>query len=144
MRERQEWDITEVEVPDISAREACDILRRDPQAALLDVRTMAEWDYVGVPLVTRYFQVEWRIYPDMTINPDFLAEVEALDLPKEGPILVMCRTGIRSREAGAFLLQNGYAACYNIVDGFEGDRNRFGQRRSVNGWIAEGLPWIQC
>ena len=134
----------EIEVPEVSVREACRILREDPDAVLLDVRTAPEWDFVGVPLVSNYAQVEWRLYPDMTINPDFLSEVEALSLPKRGRILCLCKSGGRSREAAAFLLQNGYSECYNIREGFEGERNEVGHRRCVNGWIAEGLPWMQC
>ncbi len=132
------------EVPEVSVREACRILREDPHAVLLDVRTAPEWDFVGVPLVSSYAQVEWRLYPDMAINPDFLAEVKALGLPRRGRILCLCKSGGRSLEAAAFLLQNGYSECYNVREGFEGARNAIGQRRCVNGWIAEGLPWMQC
>ena len=144
MRERQEWEVTEIAVPDVKARKACEILREDPRAVLLDVRTEPEWDFVGVPLTGNYYQVEWRTYPDMGVNPDFLAEVRALGVAPDAPILLLCRTGIRSREAGAFLLQNGYMDCSNILEGFEGARDEKGRRRCVNGWIAEGLPWIQC
>ncbi len=129
---------------DISAMEAFRLLQHDPDAVLLDVRTEAEWEFVGVPLVENLVQVEWRILPDMRINPDFLKEVRTQGLVPQQPVLVMCKMGGRSREAASFLLENGFAHVYNVTDGFEGDPNAYGHRRSVNGWIAAGLPWIQC
>ncbi len=128
----------------LKAPQAFRLLQDDAQAVLVDVRSCAEWDFVGVPLVDNYVQVEWRMYPDMAVNPDFLAEVAAAGLTPQTPLVLLCRSGQRSREAGMFLLENGFSAVYNVVDGFEGTHNDYGHRRSVNGWVAAGLPWLQC
>ncbi len=128
----------------ISALDAFRLLERDPHTVLLDVRTPAEWDFVGVPLVDHYLQVEWRIYPEMAINPDFLQEVKAAGIAPEQPLVVMCKMGGRSREAASFLVRNGFLQVYDMTDGFEGAPNDYGHRRCVNGWVAAGLPWLQC
>ena len=132
------------QLKDITAIEAHRMLRADDRAVLVDVRSEPEWDFVGVPLVANYVQVCWRAWPDMRVCDDFLDEFAAFDIPRDAPLLMLCKSGGRSRQAGLFLLQNGYARCYNVRDGFEGDRNDHGQRRCVNGWIASGLPWMQC
>ena len=129
---------------EIKALDAFRLLEREPDAVLLDVRTTAEWDFVGVPLVEHYAQVEWRLYPDMHVNPDFLAEVRAAGITPDHAVVVMCKMGGRSREAATFLIENGFERVHNMVDGFEGVPNDYGHRRCVNGWIAAGLPWLQC
>lgn len=128
----------------VTSREAWAILKAREDAVLVDVRTDAEWDFVGVPLVGRYVQASWQDYPDMRRNPDFLAEIRAAGLKAEQPLLLLCKAGTRSLDAARFLLRNGFVNVYNISDGFEGERNALGQRRCVDGWIAAGLPWMQC
>ena len=129
---------------ELTAREAWERLRADERVVLLDVRSEPEWDFVGVPLADNYHQVCWRHYPEMRVNPDFLVEVEASGIDRDAPVLLLCKSGVRSREAGEFLLSNGFSQCYNIVDGFEGERNDNGHRCRIDGWVAAGLPWIQC
>ncbi len=133
-----------VELVDITAREAWERLREDEQAVLLDVRSEPEWDFVGVPLVDNYLQISWRHWPEMQVNPDFLAELEASGVNRDTPLLLMCKAGIRSREAGEFLLEQGFVHCFNIRDGFEGERDETGRRCRIDGWVAAGLPWMQC
>ncbi len=131
-------------VQEINAPQAYRLLQRHDKALLLDVRTSAEWDFVGVPLVDNYAQVEWRSYPQMMVNPGFLDEVRVCAADSERPLILLCRSGQRSREAALFLVRNGWADVYHVSDGFEGALNDYGHRRGVNGWIAAGLPWIQC
>ncbi len=132
------------DVKRITSREAWAILTSCQDAVLVDVRTDAEWDFVGVPLVGRSVQVSWQDYPHMQRNPDFLAEIHAAGVRPNQPLLLMCKAGSRSFAAAEFLAQNGFKTVFDIRDGFEGERNAQGQRRCVDGWIAAGLPWIQC
>ncbi|MCC6918269.1 MAG: rhodanese-like domain-containing protein [Alphaproteobacteria bacterium] len=136
---------------DISPREAWHILTETPAAQLLDVRTQAEWTYVGLPnldgLGKKPALAEWQAFPDGARNPNFGAEAEA-SLARMGvtpgtPVVIICRSGARSRAAAIALTQRGYAQAFNIAGGFEGDHDENGHRGSVNGWKAEGLPWRQ-
>ncbi len=132
------------ELVEITALEAWERLRKNGRAVLLDVRSEPEWDFVGVPLVDGYLQISWRHWPDMRINPDFLVELDAAGVDRDTPLLLMCKAGVRSREAGEFLLRRGFLHCFNISDGFEGERDEKGRRRRMSGWVAAGLPWMQC
>jgi len=133
-----------VELVEITAREAWNMLRKDGRAVLLDIRSEPEWEFVGFPLVDSYLQISWRRWPEMEINPDFAAELEASGVLPDTPLLLMCKAGVRSREAGEFLLERGFSRCFNIGDGFEGRRDGAGRRRRIDGWVAAGLPWMQC
>lgn len=120
--------------------EAYFLLQHWPDAVLVDVRSQAEWQFVGV--VPNALCVEWRSFPGMQPNPLFLAQLRekvALDVP----LLLMCRSGARSDEAARTALQAGYTSVYNVLEGFEGDRDGASQRNRINGWKAHGLPWIQ-
>jgi rhodanese-related sulfurtransferase len=136
---------------DIACREAWDILLRDPTAQLIDVRTRAEWTFVGVPdvaaLKRRLLAVEWQSYPSMEQNPQFVAETAArlaeAGAGKDSPLLFLCRSGARSRAAARAMAQAGYGRAYNISGGFEGDPDGEGHRGVSNGWKASGLPWRQ-
>jgi rhodanese-related sulfurtransferase len=136
---------------DISPGEAWRILSETPSAQLLDVRTQAEWNYVGLPdLGTIGKQValaEWQSFPDGAQNSAFSDEAEArlakLGADRAAPLVIICRSGVRSRAAAIALTQRGYAQAYNIAGGFEGDHDADGHRGFVNGWKAEGLPWRQ-
>ena len=136
---------------DLSVAEAWALLEREPKAQLVDVRTNAEWSFVGGPdlssLGREVLCVEWQSYPAMSINPDF-AKV-ASDLARRAgadqatPILFLCRSGGRSKAAAVAMTQAGFSKAYNIAGGFEGelDENRHRGRRG--GWKAGGLPWRQ-
>lgn len=106
---------------------------------IVDTRTNAERELVGY--VPGSIPVEWYDYPARTRNARFVDAVrEAVD--PAAAVAFLCRSGVRSNLAAALVADNGYAAAYNIVEGFEGDKNAAGQRR-VNGWQMAGLPWRQ-
>ncbi|RMF08276.1 MAG: rhodanese-like domain-containing protein [Alphaproteobacteria bacterium] len=132
---------------DVRPAEAWGILKTDPAAALIDVRTAAEWTFVGLPdlsgLGKRVHPIAWQHYPDMVRNRDFESQVMALGLPKDAPLLFLCRSGQRSRAAAIAMTAAGFTRCFNVAHGFEGDRDADGHRGQVNGWKADGLPWEQ-
>lgn len=132
---------------DVDARRAWEILREDPKAVLIDVRTKAEWRYVGQPdlkaLGKEAVFVEWQAYPDLALNSRFTDDVAAKGVPRDVPLLLMCRSGARSKAAAIALTKLGYARCYNVADGFEGPKDGKGQRGRSAGWKAAGLAWQQ-
>ncbi|MGZ5928943.1 MAG: rhodanese-like domain-containing protein [Rhizomicrobium sp.] len=136
---------------DLGIDEAWDLLAQDPKVQLVDVRTVAEWNFVGGPdlsaLERRVHCIEWQGYPTMQPNPNFAADAaEALQAAGAGPqtpILFLCRSGARSRAAAMAMTRAGYAKAFNIAGGFEGDLDGQGHRGLTNGWKAAGLPWRQ-
>jgi len=132
---------------DITAREAWEMLRKDPRAVLVDVRSEPEWRFVGVPDLTgigkRTVLASWQHYPGMSHNPDFLAEVAAAGVQPEQTVLFLCRSGARSRSAAMALTERGYRTCYNVAGGFEGSHDGARHRGTSDGWKAAGLPWSQ-
>ena len=129
---------------DISVQDAWE--RIQAGARLVDVRTMAEWNFVGLPDLggNRVHCVEWQSFPSGAANPAFVAQVEEdLGGDKETPVLLLCRSGARSRAAAIALTAAGFAQAFNIVGGFEGDADAHGHRGQRNGWKAQGLPWRQ-
>jgi rhodanese-related sulfurtransferase len=120
--------------------EAYELTKTVPGAKLVDVRTRAEWDYVG--RVPGSVPIEWQSYPSSQPNPDFLRELEART-EKDALVMFLCRSGARSHAAAAAASQIGYANSYNILEGFEGDKDAHGHRASVGGWQVAGLPWVQ-
>ena len=110
------------------------------QTRLVDVRTHAELYWVG--RVAGALPVEWNSYPGSKLNPDFLAELEEL-VDKDEPVMFLCRSGGRSHEAAAAATAAGWRECYNVLEGFEGDKDARQHRNSVGGWRVAGLPWIQ-
>jgi len=109
-------------------------------AKLVDVRTHAELRYVGS--VPGSDAIEWSTFPDGQRNPDFLGQLEKL-VKKDEPVLFLCRSGGRSHSAAVVATQAGWQAAYNILEGFEGDKDSEGHRNTVGGWRKAGLPWIQ-
>lgn len=128
---------------DIVPTEAHQRLKANPAAVLIDVRTQPEWTFVGVPTVDRLVRMSWQVYPTMDVNARFVEEVEALGLPKDAEILCLCRSGARSASAATALTKAGFTNCWNIAQGFEGDKDATGHRGKVNGWKQSGLPWVQ-
>lgn len=127
------------------------MLGAEPRAQMLDVRSMAEWTFVGLPdlstLGRKILTVEWQRYPGMACNPDFTKEATTL-LENEGadkasPVLCLCRTGGRSQAAAIALTAAGFTKAYNIACGFEGEHDDAQHRGGRTGWKAEGLPWRQ-
>ncbi len=128
---------------DITPQEAMDRLQASDNAVLLDVRTFAEWNYVGVPAVDRLLTIEWQSFPTGAKNPAFVAKVIQAGVPKSAEMLVICRSGVRSIAAAETLTTEGFESAFNVLEGFEGVPNELGQRSTVNGWKYHGLPWRQ-
>ena len=132
---------------DVSPRDAWAALELDPHAVLIDVRTKAEWTYVGTPdlsaLDRATLKIEWQSWPDGHTNPSFVAEVAAAGIKPEQKILLLCRSGARSKAAAAALTARGWQHCYNVTDGFEGPHDDGKHRGHLAGWKHDGLPWTQ-
>lgn len=109
-------------------------------AKLIDVRTRAELDWVG--RVPGALPVEWNRYPGGALNTDFLTELGGY-VEREDTVMFLCRSGGRSHNAAVLATEAGYRACYNVLEGFEGDKDASQHRNSVGGWRHAGLPWIQ-
>jgi rhodanese-related sulfurtransferase len=138
---------TEEYAGDVDSRQAIDILRNNPRAVLLDVRSAPEWDFVGRPDLSGLGRepvfIAWQNYPGMEKNQNFLTEVDAQGITPEQTVLLLCRSGQRSKHAAIALTELGYRHCFNISGGFEGPKNADGHRGAVSGWRASGLPWAQ-
>ncbi len=132
---------------DVSPAAAWTALASDADARLIDVRTMAEWAYVGMPdldaLGKAPVAVEWQRFPSMAIDPDFAGAVAAAGVTPGVALYLLCRSGVRSRAAAIALTAQGYGPCFNVASGFEGDRDAAGHRGTVGGWKVAGLPWRQ-
>jgi rhodanese-related sulfurtransferase len=124
----------------MTPEEAYTIWKSAPGAKLVDVRTRSEIDWVG--RVPGAVEIEWSTYPGMKLNPNFLAALQQ-QVDKEVLVMFICRSGQRSHSAAMVATQAGFADCYNVLEGFEGDKNGSNQRNSLNGWRMKGLPWEQ-
>ena len=124
----------------LTPAEAHEVWRTVPGATLVDVRTRAEWDYVG--RIPGAVEIEILSYPGNRPNPAFLTELEGR-VDKSAPVLFICRSGGRSHNAAMLATRAGCSASYNVLEGFEGDRDAQGHRNTVGGWRAAGLPWTQ-
>ena len=135
----------------VTSQEAFTGLSGDETAVLVDVRTQAEWAFVGLPdlrpIGKEPMLVEWQSFPPSGPNPEFGAAVSDLlakkGLDRSAPIYFLCRSGARSQAAAIALTQAGYTNCFNISDGFEGPLDADGHRGTRSGWKAAGLPWTQ-
>lgn len=135
----------------VTVQEAFDELSAQENAVLVDVRTQAEWAFVGLPdlrpIGKEPMLVEWQSFPSSGPNPDFAKSVSDLmvkkGLDQSAPIYFLCRSGARSQAAAIALTQAGYTHCFNISDGFEGPLDQAGHRGVQSGWKAAGLPWTQ-
>lgn len=132
---------------DVDPTEAWKMLSQSEQATLVDVRTEAEWGYVGVPDLSGIGKqplfLQWQVFPTMTPNPNFVAALAEARPDKDAPLLFLCRSGARSRAAAVAMTAAGYRHCYNVSDGFEGNADVARHRGQVAGWKASGLPWVQ-
>jgi rhodanese-related sulfurtransferase len=109
-------------------------------ARLVDVRTKAELEWVG--RVPGSASVEWNSWPGGKPNPDFVAQLES-QVGKQTPVMFLCRSGGRSHNAAAAAAKAGYSEAYNVLEGFEGDKDSEGHRNTSGGWRVAGLPWVQ-
>lgn len=140
-------------VQELLPTQAWGLLERNPNAVLIDVRTKAEWSFVGKPdlssLSHTVIMIEWCRYPDMSVNPRFVEEmIEALGGSIPSQLLFICRSGARSMSA-ALAVQASLAGdtlapdLFNVAEGFEGDLDPKKHRGGLSGWKAHGLPWRQ-
>jgi rhodanese-related sulfurtransferase len=124
--------------------EAFAFLQQNPQARLVDVRTDAECHWIGVPIAPHLptVHIQWTTYPDGQKNECFETELKnAIHIDQ--PVLFMCRSGGRSHSAASLAQQLGFQQVYNVLEGFEGDKDAHKHRNSIGGWRAAGCPWQQ-
>jgi len=131
-------------------RQAWQLLQDDPRAVLVDIRSAMEFLFVGHPAGAVH--IAWIDEPDWVVNPHFVTDVRKLLLGGVvcdadsgcAPIILICRSGKRSKEAGKALLEAGFRSVYHIDSGFEGELDEHHHRSTLNGWRHDGLPWEQC
>lgn len=124
----------------VTPTEAHAIWKSVPGAQLVDVRTRAEWDWVG--RIPGAVEIELLTYPGSRPNPQFVDMIEA-KLDKSSPVLFICRSGGRSHNAAMLASEAGFERAFNVLEGFEGDKDAAGHRSTVGGWRKAGLPWSQ-
>lgn len=134
----------------ITPKTAWQMLQDDPRALLVDIRSSMEYLFVGHP--NGAVHVPWIDEPDWDVNPHFVTDIRKLLLggvvceSDEGcaPVILICRSGKRSLEAGRKLLEAGLSSVYHVEDGFEGELDEHHHRSTLGGWRHDGLPWEQC
>ena len=142
--------MSEYQVEHISPREAHELLQKEPAAAFIDVRSDMEYLFIGHPIGA--VNIPWIDEPDFVVNPNFERDVRKLILGgvieytdhDSVPVILICRSGNRSEEAGNLLISQGFKHVYNVTDGFEGELDDDHHRSTRGGWRFEGLPWEQC
>lgn len=136
---------------DVPASEVWRRLSEDHDALLVDVRSQAEWMFVGVPDLSSIGKeallLEWQRYPGMLRNAEFVAQLRGAlggrGAGEDTALYFLCRSGGRSAAAAAAMTAAGYRNCFNVADGFEGRLDGTRHRGAVEGWKASGLPWVQ-
>ncbi|OUS15783.1 sulfurtransferase [Rhodospirillales bacterium 47_12_T64] len=132
---------------DVSVNKAWEALNEDPNAALLDVRTIPEFQFVGVPDLSGIGKeihcLPWQVYPHMQVNPDFVNAVKQSGIDENHSVFILCRSGVRSISAAIALTAAGFKNCFNVEQGFEGPPDEKEQRGKVAGWKSAGIPWKQ-
>lgn len=135
---------------DVTVADCFSVVSSGQDAFLIDVRTAAEWTYVGFPLLPggrRVLFQEWQMFPSMAVDPSFTETLSARLREAGGSegshLYFLCRSGVRSMASAAAMTEAGFAACFNVLDGFEGPPDEEGHRGVKAGWKAEGLPWGQ-
>jgi rhodanese-related sulfurtransferase len=134
-------------VENVSVTQAWEALMADPESHLVDVRTDAEWQYVGIPDLRRAGKqavlVSWQYFPTGNVNAGFVDELRDAGLEPGQKLFFLCRSGVRSMAAALAAQAEGFAHVFNVADGFEGPHDAEGHRGAVAGWKAEALPWRQ-
>ena len=134
-------------VENVPPAKVWEALRSDPQAQLVDVRTDAEWTFVGLPDLApagkQAVLIPWQIYPSMQINGNFVEQLTKAGFTPEHHIYFICRSGQRSLAAATVTQAAGFPHSYNVAEGFEGPPDGAGHRGTTAGWKARGLPWRQ-
>lgn len=142
--------MTKNSVTHLSAEKAWDLIQKEPKVAFIDVLSDMEYLFIGHPLGS--VNIPWIEEPNWEVNPHFVRDVRKLvlggviDSPEHHsvPVLLICRSGNRSDEAGKLLVENGFKRVYNIVQGFEGELDENHQRNTIASWRFDNLPWEQC
>lgn len=134
-------------VENVSPRQAWEALGTDPKAQLVDVRTDAEWTYVGLPDLTgagkQPVLIPWQLFPSGQVNEGFVEQLREAGFKPEHRIYFLCRSGVRSVAAANAAIGAGFPNAYNVVDGFEGPPDAEGHRGGTAGWKMDELPWRQ-
>jgi rhodanese-related sulfurtransferase len=134
-------------IPDIAPAETWAAIQNDPAAMLVDVRTDAEWNFVGIPDLVdagkRVVLIPWQVYPSMAVNDHFAEALHKAGVLPEHRVYFICRSGARSLAAAQAAQAAGYPSVFNVADGFEGPVDRDGHRGQAAGWKAASLPWVQ-
>lgn len=125
----------------VTPKEAYELVQ-NAGAKLVDVRTNAERDWVGRVAIpeSQHTAVQWSTYPGGVPNPEFASQLDTV-AKKDDVLLFLCRSGVRSKHAAKLATEHGYANCFDILEGFEGDKDAEGHRKTVSGWCKAGLPW---
>ncbi len=139
------------DIPEAAPRDVWEHLKSDVVAQLIDVRTPAEWTFVGRPELKSINKsvvfAQWSSYPEQTVDPRYAEQLEhALSdagLGKDTALFFLCRSGVRSLAAARAMAARGFTRCHNVTDGFEGPPNAERQRGHIAGWKASGLAWVQ-
>ena len=141
--------MSDAELQSLTPHQAAQMVEQDPRALLLDVRSSMEFLFVGHPVGAVH--LAWIDEPDWEVNPHFVAEVRKLvlggaasDSAPGVPVILICRSGKRSKEAGNKLLAAGFEWVYHVDEGFEGELDEHHRRSTTGGWRFRGLPWEQC
>jgi rhodanese-related sulfurtransferase len=132
---------------EVSPEEAFEFIQHN-EAVVVDVRTLPEWQFTGLPDLRgtkgKLATISWKLYPDFSTNAQFAAQLAAIGgVSHDMPLLFLCRSGGRSLDAAVACAALGYNYCFNISDGFEGDADAAGHRSTSRGWKAKRLPWKQ-
>lgn len=138
-------------IRDSDVSEVWTSLSENQNSLLIDVRTKAEWSFVGVPdlstLGKQAILKEWQSFPTMAVNPAFVTEttqaIEEVGGDKTTELFFLCRSGVRSLSAAAVMIEAGFENCFNVTGGFEGPPDDKGHRGTVDGWKHQSLPWKQ-
>jgi rhodanese-related sulfurtransferase len=134
-------------VENVPPRQVWEALRKDPKAQLVDVRTDAEWTFVGLPDLAsagkQVVPIQWQVYPTMQLNAAFTEQLKEAGFTPDHHIYFICRSGQRSFAAAMAAQAAGFPHAFNVAHGFEGDVDAHGHRGVAGGWKAQGLPWRQ-
>ncbi len=143
-------DMSKTELRHLSPQQAYQLLEENPRGVLIDIRSNMEYLFVGHPKGA--IHIPWIDEPDWVVNPNFVRQIRELmlggiicdDDSGCAPLVLICRSGKRSIEAGNALIEAGFKDVYNVLEGFEGELDENHHRSTLGGWRFEGLPWEQC
>ena len=134
-------------IPNISPTDTWAAIKSSADAQLVDVRTDAEWNYVGLADLSsagkQVVPIQWQVFPTMQRNPAFVDQLKEAGFTPDHHIYFICRSGVRSLAAAEAAREAGFPHVYNVADGFEGPHDAAGHRGGSAGWKADGLPWRQ-